>query len=416
MTTTKCRPNYKVPYIGKGSIYGPEELEAVRKLLFCDETLSCGQEREAFEREFASFVGVRHALAMSNCTVSLELAVRLLDLRDGDNVIVSPQSYQSSANPLLGRPIEVRFGDIDANSLCLSPSSVERLIDKRTRAIIVTHYGGLPADMEAIMSLANGVGAAVIEDCAHALGTVYQGRRPGALGHIGCHSFQSLKNMSTLGQGGMITTDDDNWAERLNRMRAVEPDADFAPRRDAACFGPYRGHQHGFLTHEKNAYTEDCAVLRGPGTNATLAEPAAAVGRIQLGKLPSFIRRRREIAATLNRELGRFSALRLQETPAGQEHSCHLYTMFVKPESGINNHNLCRALEEAGIEIHLRYFPLHLLPEWRTNGARFADCPVTERIWFEEQVNLPIYPAMSDSQVAYMIEAVGSCIRALERV
>jgi perosamine synthetase len=348
--------------------------------------------------------------------VSLELAVRLLNLQAGDNVIVSPQSYQASANPLLGRPIEVRFGDIDANSLCLTPESVEGLIDSRTRAIIVTHYGGLAADMKPLMTLADRVGATVIEDCAHAHGSVYRGRRPGSLGHIGCHSFQSLKNMSTLGQGGMVTTDDDHWAARLRKMRAVEPDADFVPRGGTIPFSPYRRIDPVFLTHEKNAYDEECSVIRGPGTNATLPEVAAAVGRIQLAKLPSFVARRRKLAALLNDGLARFNELRLQQIPAEQQHSFHLYTVFLRPDSGINNHELCNALDRAGVEIQLRYFPLHLLPEWRASGSGYGDCPVTEAIWFEEQINLPIYPVLSETQVAYMIEAMGSCLRALGKL
>lgn len=398
---------YVVPQLGQGSVFGDEEVEAVGELLRSGAHLSDGHHREAFEEEFAGFLGARHALAVPSCTVALELATHLIGLEPGDEVIATPLTYQATISSLLARPVEVRFCDVDPDSLCLDPQKLESLVTDRTRAIYVTHYGGLVCDMDAIMEVAQEREIVVIEDCAHAHGAEYRDSKPGTLGHIGCWSFQSLKNMSTLGQGGMITLNDDRWAEVLGRMRALEPDADFVERASPRRFGPHPVPEEARpVRHDKNAHTHDCVAIRAPGTNAIMGEPAALVGRIQLGKLPAFIERRREIVERLNTALASMPGIRVQSEPDGYRHAYHLYSFFVDPKAGINRDEVASQLEEAGIEIILRYFPLHLLPEWRFRGGEYGTCPEAERVFFEELINFPIYPTMSDRQVDYMIKQV----------
>lgn len=405
--STDMSHKYAVPYLGQGSVFGDEEVEAVSDLLRSGAHLSGGYHRQAFEEEFAGFLGARHALAVPSCTVALELATRLLGLEPGDEVIATPLTYQATISSLLTVPVEVKFCDVDPNSLCLDSRKLEPLVTDRTRAIYVTHYGGLVADMDAIMEIAEERGIVVIEDCAHAHGGEYKGRKPGTLGHVGCWSFQSLKNMSTLGQGGMITLRDDRWAGVLGRIRSLEPDADFVECHNPIRFGPYPVPQRPRpVRHDKNAHTHDCVTIRAPGTNATMSEPAALVGRIQLGKLPGFVERRREIAERLNAALADMPGIRVQTEPDGHRHAYHLYAFFVDPDAGTDRDALAGRLEEEGVEVVLRYFPLHLLPEWRFRGGEYGTCPVAERVWFEQLVNLPIYPAMSDRQVDHMIGAV----------
>lgn len=401
---------YVVPYTGKGSTFGEEEIQAVAALLRTDETLSCGHEREAFEAEFAEFVGVRHAVSVTNCTVALELATHLIGLEPGDEVIAAPLSYQATVSPLLSLPVKVSFCDIDPNSLAPDLMKLHSLVTPRTRAIYLTHYGGLMADMDAIMDIAQDHNLIIVEDCAHAHGSEYKGRKAGAAGHIGCFSFQSLKNMSSLGEGGMITLNDDGWATVLRRIRGNEPDAVFVARPELCHFGKHSSPTRNLNRHAKNAYTHDCIALRHAGTNATLSEPAAAVGRVQLRKLRGFVDRRRQIAHRLNVTLRQIPGIRVQEEPADYLHTYHLYTLFIDPSSGLNREIFGAALDDAGVEVHLRYFPLHLLPEWRFKGGKYGDCPVAERVWFEELINLPIYPSLSDEQIDYMTAAISHTV------
>ena len=401
---------YRVPYSPRGSDYGVRELEALRFLFHSQETLSCGKERSAFEREFAQYVGVapERAVSMANCTVALEIATYLADLRPGDNVIVTPQSYQATLNPLLALDVEVRFADIDPETLCLSPSSIMPLLDDRTQAVLLTHYGGLMADIDQLHAVLSGRNILVIEDCAHSHGSSFKGRHAGASGNIACFSFQSMKNMSTLGEGGLMLLPNEAMAERVRALISIEPDATFEPRNPVGSLGPYSCGSPSVFTHDKNAFSHDCTAIRRHGTNSTLSEPAAVVGRVQLTRLPEFLAERRRIAGKLDSLLADIPGVRPQQTPEGHIHSHHLYTCFV--EEGIDNQSVARAMVEAGVEIQQRYFPLHLLPEWRLRGGKPGLCPVTEKIWFKHQLNLPIYPSMTDEQIEYVALALRKAI------
>lgn len=399
---------YVVPYLPTGSTFGDEEINAVVRVLQSGAKLSCGPERDAFEAEFAEYVGVPHAVSLTNCTVALEFATYLVDLQPGDEVIAATQTYQANVTPLLGLPVRVRFCDVDPVTLNISPDAFASLITDRTRAVYLVHHGGMPADMGPIMKVASEHGITVIEDCAHALGARYHGQVPGSLGHFGCWSFQSYKNISTLGEGGMLTLADPAWAEVVQRIRAIEPDADFRPRSDQWL---YYNPSDDIERHAKNAYTEDCMQLRHPGTNSTLCEPAAAVGRVQLQRLDEFVGRRRQIAEALDKGLSEIAGIRIQVEPPGVQSARHLYTCFLEPETGIDRDTLIRRLDERGIHIQLRYFPVHLLPEWRQRNHDLGECPVAERIWFHEQINLPIYPQLEDWQVDFMIDTIAQTMR-----
>lgn len=393
-------------------MFGEDEIAAIADVLRGEGPLARGPRREQFEQEFADFVGVRHAFSLTNCAVALELATKLLLLRPGDEVIATPQTYQASILPLLTSSAVVRFADIDRNSLCIDGESIETLITERTRAIYLTHYGGLMADMDAIMALAEQNGLVVIEDCAHALGSEYLGRRAGSTAHIGCFSFESLKNMSTLGEGGMITFGRDEWADAVERLRFMEPWAIFTPA--AIRFGDHPPPSRDLNRHAKNAYTHDCVRVLASPTNASLSEAAAAVGSVQLRRLERSNDRRRAIGAMLNAELEKIDGVRVQREPPGYKHVYHLYTFFVDPRAGLSREAVAAAIDDRGVEIHLRYFPLHLLPEWRRRGHGLGECPVAESLWFEEQVNLPCHPMLSDEQVQFMADAVRLAVGATD--
>ena len=402
---------YRVPYSPRGTVYGQAEIEELKRLLMDNQlSLSSGPQRKAFEEEFQKLAGAEFAISVTSCTVGLELAAYLANLEPGCAVIATPQTYQATLNPLLGLPIEVRFCDIDRNSLCLDPARLAELVCPKVRAIFLTHYGGLCADMDAVLEIARKHDICVIEDCAHALGTTYQGRWPGTFGDIGVFSFQSMKNISTLGQGGMMLVKRAQWAERLRRLTDVEPDAVFSVRKALPAFATNGIPERDLNRHAKNAYTHDCVKVLRHGTNATLSEPAAAIGRVQLQRLESLVERRRAIANRLNRGLHDLPGIRTQLEPAEQRHSYHLYTFFVDPAAGLDRDRIAAAIDDNGVEIHLRYFPIHLLPEWRCSGAVIAKCPVTEEIWFNQQINLPIYPSLTDDQVEFMVNAVRTAV------
>ncbi|WP_445398914.1 DegT/DnrJ/EryC1/StrS aminotransferase family protein [Streptomyces sp. LE64] len=378
------------------------------QLVNSGDNLSGGRCREEFERSFGEYLGVPHALSVTSGTVALEIAIRLLDLRAGDEVIATPQTYKASVQPLLNYPVKVRFCDVEPGSLNLDPQHFESLITSRTRAVILVHYGGLPCDMDAVTAIARRHGITVIEDCAHALGSEYRGRKPGALADIGCFSFHSSKNITTLGEGGMITLFDGALAERVDRIRSNEADAVYHEQvRPIA----ERTSAHPWMMHPGLAFTHGCGTIRYGGTNATLAEPNAAVGTVQLLRMDELVGRRAEIARTYTEVLTQFPGVRMQRGTEGVRNAHHLYTFFVDPASGIMRDRLVSRLDALGVQMQLRYFPLHLLSEWRAMGHDLGECPVAERMWFEQQVNLPCHPGMTDRQVDRLASAVDAVLR-----
>ncbi len=405
---TMSADRYLVPYPKRGSILGEAEAAAVSATLASGRPLSAGTCREAFEERFRELTGVRHAMSVTSGTVALQLAISLLDLQPGDEVIATPQTYKATVQPLLESPVRVRFCDVDPATLNADPASVEALVTPRTRAILLVHYGGLPADMEAIMRIARKHDVLVVEDCAHALGSSYYGRSPGALADIGCFSFHSSKNITTLGEGGMVTVQRDDWARRLDLIRSNESDSVYVRRMGA------REVPRPWMLHPGLAHSHDCARIRHPGTNAVMSEPSAAVGIVQLDRLDQLVARRRAIAARIDEVLARYPFVRTVPEPDGVLNSYHLYTFFVDPAAGVARDDLVDRLERQGVEMRLRYFPLHLLPEWRARGMRPGECPVAERVWAHEQVNLPCQPVLTDREVSDLVHALDTVLSGVD--
>lgn len=404
---------YRVPYSRIGAVFGRPEIEAIEELLSSGESLAGGPIRTTFERRCAELLGVRHAFAMPSCTTALELAIHLIGLEPGDEVIATPQTYQATLMALLARPeVGVKFCDIDPVSLNADPASIEHLVTDRTAAIILVHYGGLMADMDEIVRVARGCGALVVEDCAHAIGSSYHGRSAGHMGDLGCFSFQATKNISTLGQGGLLVCSDDRLAERIERLRSYEPDADFVPAPDIR-FGEWTALTSGVYGHEKNAFTHDCREIRHGGMNGVLPEAAAAVGLVQLDRLDGLLARRAHVASIFDAGLAGLDGVRIQTYGPELRHAYHLYTFFVDPDAGIHRDELAGEIERRGVQIVLRYFPLHLLPEWRFRGSMFGECPVAERVWFTELLNLPCFPALSDGDAELVVEIVRDALDAV---
>lgn len=400
--------DYQVAFPARGSVVGPAELTALAELLGSGGPLSGGRWRAEFERRFARHVGTRHALSVTSGTVALELAVHLADLRAGDEVVTTPQTFAATVQPLLARGVRVRFCDVDPATLNIDPAAVEDAVSDRTAAVVLVHYGGLPAGMERIVAAAHAHGAIVIEDCAHALGAQYHGRRPGALADIGCFSFHTSKNITTLGEGGMLTFDRDDWRDRLDRIRSNQADAVLTPATAAippTALLPWMRYSHEIYAH-------DYVDIRHPGTNATMSEAAAAAGTVQLDRLPELAARRRHIAGRLDECLGRHDGIRLHRPAEGVTHAYHLYTLFVEAGSAAREH-LVKSLDQLGVEVQLRYFPQHLTPEWRSLGHRAGECPHAERLWFEQQVNLPCHPGLTDDQLDHLTGALDEALATL---
>jgi dTDP-4-amino-4,6-dideoxygalactose transaminase len=401
-----------VPEYGLGALYGFEEMEAVALALQQD-GYEGGWILREFEKEFCEYIGAKHAVGTVSGTMALHMAAHALDLGAGDEVVCTPQTFQATMLPFLGRKVGVRFADIEADTLCIEPGTIEAQITGKTKAIYVMHYGGLPCDMDPILRIARKHKLPVVEDAAHAPGADYRGRKIGAIADMTCFSFGSLKNMTTLGRGGMITTSDDRIAERLRNMRGRGFGGRRVQRRTTS-IGPYAQPEPSYSDHSGDAYTHDWREITEAGMNIPMTGAEAACGRVQLRKLDHMNALRRERAARYSEGLTRIEGVRVQSATPGRLSVYHLYPFFInQTETGVNHNDLIRGLEARGVRVNNRFFPCHLSSYMRPQGHRFGECPVVERVWFEEQVNLPISPLHTPQQVDYAVEQVAALVAEL---
>jgi hypothetical protein len=271
-----------------------------------------GQENVRFEEEFAVFAGCRHAIAVANGTVALELALLALGIGPGDEVIVSSRTFIASASAIVVRGATPVVADIDPDSQNLSAATVQPLLTPRTRAIIAVHLAGWPCDMDPLLELARAHDIKVIEDCAQAQGASYKGRPVGSLGDVAAFSFCQDKIMTTGGEGGMLTTNDPEIWQKAWAYKDHGKDYDtvFCGESGTA----FRWLHHSF------------------GTNWRMTEMQAAIGRIALRKVPEWIVSRRRYGAILTETFQKIDGLRVTVPPAEMTHAYYKYYTFIEPE------------------------------------------------------------------------------------
>jgi perosamine synthetase len=256
----------------------------------------------------------------------------------------------------------------------------------------------------------------VVEDCAHAPGATYKGRCVGTIGAVGCFSFHSLKNMTT-GEGGMLVTNDDKLFEYAEPLGTIHMYGEMVERTDKH-IGPYAEPAYYKDWHAKQSFNRDYVDNTFEvGNNFRMSELQAALGLVQLNKLDALNNRRREIAARLDEGLCIVPGVAIQQEKPYAHHIYHLYSFFYDPKVvGAPKDDLIRYLEqEEGIEIAIRYFPVHLLAEFRALGFKYGDAPVAEKTYFEHQVQLPIYDHLTDDQIEHMVGGVRRAINFLKK-
>ncbi len=294
-------------------VFADDERAAVEQVLASGRVnYWTGNEGRAFEQEFAAFTGARHAVALANGTVALELALHALGVGRGDDVIVPARTFVGTATAVVARGARPVVADVDRVSGNLTADTIEAALTEHTRCVIPVHVGGWPCDMDAIMALADARGLYVIEDCAQAHGARWNGRHVGTLGHVGAFSFCQDKIMTTAGEGGLLVTDDDELYRRAWEYKDHGRSADAMER--AAAQGGY----------------EFKYVVESFGTNWRMTEVQAAIGRVQLGKLDSWVETRRRNAAVLDTELTTVPGLRLVVPERQAHHAYYKYYAYLE--------------------------------------------------------------------------------------
>ena len=345
--------------------------------------LTMGETVERLETDFAAFTGAKHAVALSSGTAALHLAVIAAGIKPGDEVIVPSLSFVASSNAILYAGARPVFADISAlDDFNLSCQDVERKITARTKAIMVVHYGGYLADMRRIKEIARNHRLFVIEDSAHAIGAAMNSRMAGTLGDLGCFSFFSNKNMAT-GEGGMIVTDSDRLAKRLKLLRSHGMTSVTLDR--------FKGH----------SYSYDVVDL---GYNYRMTEISAALGILQLKKLPGANRKRKMLTDLYLTHLKGTDGLSIpfQDYPRSSSH--HLFPILL--DKKISRKKFMELLRTEGIQSSIHYPPIHRFSYYRKHFRRKQESlPLTEHVG-AHQLTLPLYPLLKKTEVAFVCERI----------
>lgn len=361
-----------------------DDVQMVARILRGD-YLTTGSTLQDFEQAIAAYVGSTYAVAFSSGTAALHGAVFAAGIQPGDEVITTPLTFVASSNCVLyqgGKPI---FADVHSDTYTIDPEEIVKNITPRTKAIIPVDYTGQPASLEAILSVARTHGLVVIEDAAHALGATYKGQRIGSISDMTMFSFHPVKHITT-GEGGVITTNDKAYYERLLLFRS------HGITRDEAQLTQYDGPWY----YEMHAL----------GYNYRLTDVQAALGLSQLKKLESFIERRKQIVSLYNHAFRERDDLILPTQRPHGESSWHLYVLRLRLERlTATRREIFEALLKENIGVNVHYIPVYYHPYYQKLGYTKGLCPRAEAI-YESIITLPLFPQMNDEDVQDVIEAV----------
>lgn len=348
--------------------------------------ITTGPKTKEFERRFAEYIGVRHAIAVNSCTGGLHIALAAAGVGPGDEVIVPTMTFCATANVVVhlgATPIVV---DVEPDTLNIDPQCLEAAITPRTKAVIPVHLYGHPCDMDRISEIAKVHRLLVIEDAAHAVAAEWRGRRVGTLSPATVFSFYATKNLTTA-EGGMITTDDDEYGERM-RVWSLHGISRDAWKRYSA---------------EGSWYYE----VSVPGFKYNLADLQSALGLHQLARLEVMVQRRTELAARYHAGLCDLPEIELPNVRSGIRHAWHLYVIRLRLERlEINRAEFIERLKSEGIGTSVHFIPLHRHPYYRNRfGFQPADFPVADAA-YERLISLPLYTRMTERDVDDVVKAV----------
>lgn len=367
-----------IPY-GRQSI-NEDDIQAVIEVLKSD-FLTTGPKIAEFERKFASYVGAKYAVAVSNGTAALHIACMAAGLKKGDEVITTPITFAASANCALYCGATPVFADIDPVTYNISPESIEACITDRTKVIIPVHYTGQACDMDKIHETAKRHNLLIIEDAAHAVGAEYKGHRIGTLSDMTEFSFHPVKHI-TCGEGGIVTTNSEELYEKLKLFRT-----------------------HGITRDERYLHKTD-----GPwyyeqlelGYNYRITDIQAALGISQLDRIELFLKKRRDIAKKYDEAFEKISGITI---PLQAEYSLSAYHLYViKVDKSIRK-ELFEFLRANNIGVNVHYVPVYTFPYYREHGYENVKCENAEKL-YESMISLPMYYDLSDEEQDYVIDKI----------
>ena len=398
--TNKKGNEMKINWSGRGHDYTEEDIAAVVDVMRNGDPQTQGKHLKEFEDNFSqTYADGRFCFGMTNCAHTLEMSAILSGIGDEDEVIIPGHTYCASAIPFARTGAKLRWADIEPSTFLVSKKTIEPLITDRTKVIVVVHlYGMIVPDIQAIADLASSRGILLVEDCAQSLGAMLNGRYAGTFGDFGCFSFHAQKNITTLGEGGMLVVKSPDMARMIPGLR-------------------HNGHAPfaGQSDYWKPAMSNVTSDMDGIWPfNYSLGEAQSALGSSLLKRVPELTKQRRSRAAQFRKALSIFDELKFQAIGQPEGHSHHLLVAkYESPKPNITNDNLIRMLSsEYGIKAIVQYYPLYRYDLFKKNGLGNAECPETDK-FFDNMISFPAHVWMSEDDFKYLIE---STVTALTRL
>ncbi|MFH1614521.1 MAG: DegT/DnrJ/EryC1/StrS family aminotransferase [Planctomycetota bacterium] len=396
----------KVGYSFFGSIYDDQEKNAALEAMAQD-SLTMGPQVKSFQEEFAAVHGVKHAFAVSNCTTGMHLCTQLFDLKAGDEVIVTPNTFIATTLVLLKEKVRPVYADIDPRTFNIDPADIARRVTPKTKAIYCVHYAGQMCDMDPIMEIAGKHNLYVMEDCAHAHNAEYKGKKAGSIGDAGVFSFHSLKNMTTCGEGGMITTNHDEWVKPIEALRCMNL-AEWDSAQKEFTFG-----KHTLNKVIDGKYSDywvpshfDVMDVKGHwGNNYRMNEIQAAVGRAQIKKLDMLTKKRQYNGRYINKGIEDVKGVNGVYESGNCKHVYHLYTLTVEPTLFDRDEFLRTLYREYGVQGILHYQPTYHFTGLKKLGIT-GNCPVAEEFFYKRELNLPMHPKLTQQELDDIVEGI----------
>lgn len=353
--------------------------------------LTTGSKTQQFEESFKAYTGCKHAIALNSCTAGLHLSLAIMGFEEGCEVITSPMTFPATANAIFMERLRPVFVDIEPGTLNIDVSKLEEKITPKTRAIIPVHYAGHPCDMDAIETIASKHKLFILEDAAHALETKYKERKIGNMGHPASFSFYANKNITT-GEGGMLATNDDKFAEtvRVMRLQGISKDA--------------------WKRYGKSGYSH--WEFHRPGYKYNMTDINAALGIHQLKKVDKFLAIRNRYANLYDEAFRDIPEIEPLEVKDYATSSHHIYPVTLQLERlTLNRDQVLDAIQTAGIGVAVHYVALHLQPYYRKQfKTKAQDFPVASH-YSERILSLPLYPMMTSDNIERVIQVVTDIVQ-----
>jgi dTDP-4-amino-4,6-dideoxygalactose transaminase len=371
-------------------LFGTEEKKEVIKAMDSG-WVTLGPGTKSFEEEFAKYTGAKYAVGLSSCTAALHLALIAAGVGPGDEVITTIFTFAASINPVLilgGKPVLV---DIDEKTMNIDENLIEEKITKKTKVIMPMHYGGYPCNMDAIRKIAKKHKLIIIEDAATAIGASYKGKKIGNIGDMTCFSFHPIKNMST-GDGGMVTTNNQSYAERLMLLRLHGMSKEAWKRHTAAGSWKYD--------------------IVEPGFKYNMTDIQAALGRVQLKRLDGFVKTRKQYAKIFDRELAKIPEITIPVHSENSGTAYNLYTIKIDTTNlTVSRDEIVELLKQEQIGVSVYYIPLYEFSYFQKNlKLKKKDFPNAEKV-YQSMMSLPLYPKMNLKDINRVIKTLSDIIK-----